>query len=79
MTIATRKDIVDVFPGLEDHAVVEILGMEATTEDLEAALAVLSSDDKDLIDVQHREGTAIHRLMNILSRAGVATTLGRDR
>ncbi len=79
MTTATRKDIVDVFPDLEDHAVVEILGMEATVEDLEAALAALSGDDKDLVDVQHREGTQIHRLMNILYRAGVPTTLGRDR
>lgn len=79
MKTATRNDILTVFPGLEDHALVEILGMQATMEDLEAALALLSSDDEGLIEVKQREGTQIHRLLNILNRAGLPATLGRDR
>ena len=38
---------------------VEILDMKASVEDLEAALGVLMSDDKDLIEVRHREGGQI--------------------
>ncbi len=79
MNTATRNDILDVFPDLEDHAVVEILEMDATVEDLEAALAVLSGEDKELIEVKRREGEQIHRLMNILHRSGIPATLGRER
>jgi hypothetical protein len=79
MKIATREEVISVFPGLQDHAVVEILEMKASVEDLEAALGVLVSDDKDLIEVRQREGGQIHRLLNILNQAGVQETLDRDR
>jgi hypothetical protein len=79
MKIATRAEVISVFPDLQDHAVVEILEMKASVEDLEAALGVLVSDDKDLIEVRQREGGQIHRLLNILNQAGVQETLDRDR
>jgi hypothetical protein len=79
VSIATRKDVISVFPDLQDHAVVEILDMKASVEDLEAALGVLMSDDKDLIEVRQREGGQIHRLLNILNQAGVQEALDRDR
>jgi len=79
MSIATHKDIVQVFPGIQDHAAVEILEMQATVDELEAALAVLTSDDKDLIDIKQREGGQIHRLLSILNQAGIQAVLDRDR
>ena len=79
MKIATREDVIAVFPDLQDHAVVEILDMKASEEDLEAALGLLMSDDKDLIEVRQREGGKIHRLLNILNLAGAQEALDRDR
>ena len=78
MRLATHKDIVEVFPGIQDHAVVEIMDMKATIEDLEAALAVTASDDKDLIEIKQREGGQIHRLLRILDQAGIAAVQDRD-
>ena len=68
---ATHKDILSVFPGIQDHAAVEIMAMRATVDDLEAAFAVMTSDDEHLIDVKQREGGQIHHLLVILGRAGV--------
>ena len=79
MSIATHKEIVQIFPGIQDHAAVEILEMQATVDELEAALAVLTSDDKDLIGIKQREGGQIHRLLNILNQAGIQAVLDRDR
>ena len=78
MVIATRKDILGVFPGIQDHAVVEVLDMKATVDELEAALALLTSDDKGLIEIKQREGGQIHRLLNILNDANVAAVQDRD-
>lgn len=78
MSKATRKDVLGVFPGLEDHTVVEILDMGATVDELEAALTILNSDDKDLIEIKRREGDNINRLMDILSQAGVESTTEQD-
>lgn len=79
MTIATHDDILHVFPGIQDHAAVEILDMKATVDELEAALVMLTSDDKGLIDIRRREGDQIHRLLNILNQAGVQPPVYRDR
>ena len=79
MSTATHKDVLNVFPGLEDHAVVEILDMHATVDELEAALTVLASDDKELIAMKRREGEEINRLLDILSQAGVGSMPERDR
>ena len=79
MTTATRDDVLSAFPGLQDHAIVELLEMKTTVDDLEAVLGMLTSDDKDLIEIRRREGGQIHRLLNILSRAGVDVVQGRER
>lgn len=78
MTRATRKEVLAVFPGLDDHTVVEILDMRATVDELEAALTILTSDDKELIAIKRREGGEIHRLLNILTEAGVEPTTEQD-
>ena len=79
MSIATRKDVLSVFPDIQDHAVVEIMDLNATIDDLEAALVILTSEDKNLIEIKRREGGKIHQLMNILNQAGVLAAADRDR
>lgn len=78
MTIAAYKDVVRVFPGLQDHTVAEILEMKATVNELEAALVMLSGDEEQLIDIQTREGDQIHRILSILSRSEVQAREDRD-
>ena len=79
MSIATRKDVLSVFPDIQDHAVVEIMALNATIDDLEAALVILTSEDKNLIEIKRREGGQIHQLMNILNQAGVLAAADRER
>ena len=78
MRIATHNDILAVFPGIQDHAAVEITEMKATVEDLEAALAVITSEDTDLIEFKQREGGQINRLLDILNQANIAAVQDRD-
>ena len=79
MSIATRKDVLSVFPDIQDHAVVEIMALNATIDDLEAALVILTSEDKNLIEIKRREGGQIHQLMNILNQAAVLAAADRER
>lgn len=78
MTVATRNDVVRLMPEIEDHAVVEILGMDATVGEIEAALAALTSDDEGLIEVEHREGDRIHRLLRILHQSQIEPADDRE-
>ena len=79
MGIATHRDIQRVFPGIQDHAAVEILDMQASVDELEAALVLLTSDAEDVIDIKRREGDQIHRLLTILNQAGIQAAPDRDR
>jgi hypothetical protein len=79
MAIATRKDIQSVFPDLVDRALVEILDMQATVDDLEAALAMLASEDKELIEIRRREGDRINKLLSVLAQAGIEAPPNRER
>lgn len=79
MTTATRDDIVRIFPGIQDHAALEILDMKATVNELEAALVQLTSDDKEIIDIQHREGDQIHRLVSILNQSQIVPQNDHDQ
>jgi hypothetical protein len=78
MNTATYRDIVRIFPGIQDHAVEEILDMNASVDELEAALVWLTSDDKELIDIKRREGGQIHRLISIVSQADIQPPEDRD-
>lgn len=71
MTRATHRDVVRLVPAIEDHAIVEILAMGATVPELEAALAELSNDDGQLIEVERRRGDRLHRLLGILRQASI--------
>jgi hypothetical protein len=70
MNTATHKDIVRLFPGIQDHAVVEILDTHATLGDVEAVLALLQDSDEGLIGVKQRHGDRINRVLEILAASG---------
>jgi hypothetical protein len=70
MNTATRQDIVRLFPGIQDHTVVEILDTNATLGDIEAAVALLQDADEGLIGVKQRHGDRINRVLGILSASG---------
>ena len=67
MNAATHQDIVRLFPGIEDHTVVEILGIQPTLGDIEAAVALLQDADEGLIGVKQRHGDRINRVLDILA------------
>ena len=71
MDTATHQDIVRLFPGIQDHTVVEILDANATLGDIEAALALLQDADEGLIGVKQRHGDRINRVLNILAASGL--------
>ena len=70
MTAATHNDIVRLFPGIQDHAVVEILDSHPTLGDVEAVLALLQDADEGLIGVKQRHGERINRVLDILAASG---------
>jgi hypothetical protein len=71
MDTATRQDIIRLFPGIQDHTVIEILDTRATLGDIEAAVALLQDADEGLIGVQQRHGESINRVLDILASAGL--------
>jgi hypothetical protein len=70
MNTATHQDIARLFPGIEDHTVVEILDTHATLGDVEAVLALLQDADEGLIGVKQRHGDRINRVLEILTASG---------
>lgn len=79
MNDATHKDILRLFPDLQDHAVVEILSLKASPDDLEAAFALLNHDDTGLSELKTRDGGKIHQLIDILVQADLPAVADRDR
>jgi hypothetical protein len=67
MDTVTQQDIVRLFPGIQDHTVVEILGTKATLGDIEAAVALLQDADEGLIGIKQRHGDRINRVLDILA------------
>jgi hypothetical protein len=67
MDTATHQDIVRLFPGIQDHTVVEILDTKATLGDIEAAVALFQDADEGLIGVKQRRGDRINRVLDILA------------
>ena len=69
MDAATHKDITRLFPGIQDHTVVEILEAQATLGEIEAALALLQDADEGLIGARQRHGDRINRILDILAES----------
>lgn len=71
MDIATREEVVRVFPGIADHVVLEILAAGATVSELDAALILLQGDDEGLIEFKRDNSSRLYRLIGILENSGV--------
>jgi len=69
MVAATHKQITALFPGIQDHAAIEILATRATIDDLEAASLLMQDADEGTIDIRRREGDRINRVLDILARS----------
>lgn len=78
MTIATVDDIARVFPGIQDHTVLEILATQPTVDELEAALLLLTNDDEGLIEIKQRESAQLNRLLEILNQSEIRPRTDRD-
>ena len=78
MTTATNEDIVRVFPGMQDHTVLEVLATKATVDELEAALLLLTNDDEGLIEIKQRESGQLNRLLEILNQSEIRSRTDRD-
>ena len=70
MNAVSHQDIVRLLPGIQDHAVVEILDAHATLGDVEAVVALLQDADEGLIGVGQRHGDRINRVLDILAASG---------
>lgn len=79
MAVATHDDIVRLFPGMQDHTVVEIMAMEATVDELDAASLLLQDADEGLIGAKQRHGDRLSRLLAILANSEIRPRDDRDR
>mgnify|MGYP001556074913 CR=1 FL=1 len=79
MTIATHDDVCRLFPVLDDHAVVDLLANQPSTEELEAVFQMLQDNDESLIEVKRQRGDRLNRLVAILMRAQLEAADDRDR
>ncbi len=78
MTV-THDQIVRLFPGIQDHSVLEIIATKATVEELEAAMLLLNDEDEGLIALTHRDGDQMIRLLDILSHSEIPLRENRDQ
>ena len=79
MGTATHDDIVRLFPGMQDHTVLEIIDAKATVAELEAASLMLADADEGLIGVKQRHGDRLSRLLGILAESEIRPRDDRDR
>lgn len=79
MANATHDDIVRLFPGIQDHAVLEILAMHGTVDELDAASLLLQDADEGLVGVKQRHGDRLSRLLAILGKSEIRAPDDADR
>ncbi len=79
MTIATHDDIVRLFPGIQDHTVVEILATKTALDQLEAASLLLANQDEGLIDTKREAGDQLSLVLDILAKAEIMPREDLDR
>jgi arsenate reductase-like glutaredoxin family protein len=79
MTIATHADVCRLFPGLQDHAVVDLLATRPSIAELEAVSQMLQDDDESLIEIKQQKGDRLNHLVAILSHAQLQAADNHDR
>lgn len=78
MHAATHEDVYRLFPGIQDHAVVDLLETQPTVGELEAASQLLEGNDERLIVVKQQSGDRLNHLVAILVDAQVEPVSGRE-
>ena len=71
MVTATHDDIARLFPGMQDHAITDVLAMGATVNELEAAMLLLQGNDEELIEIKNQKGSRLNILLDILSNSEI--------
>ena len=79
MTIATRAEVCRLFPGLQDHTVVNLPATRPSIAELEAVAQMLQDDDESLIEIKQQKSDRLNRLMAILSLAQLQAADNHDR
>jgi hypothetical protein len=79
MITVTHDEIVRLFPGIQDHTVVDVLATKATISELEAAYLLLGNQDNGLIEAKREAGGQLSRVIDILARAEVMPADDSDR
>lgn len=69
--IATHDDILRLFPGIQDHTIVEILATKPSLSEVEAACLLLANQDNGLIEAKRKHGDRISRVLSVLSQAEI--------
>ena len=71
MAAVTHSEIERMFPGIQNHTVLEILALKLSIAELEAACLLLQDADEGLVDIKQRSGDRINRLLDILTKSEV--------
>lgn len=79
MITATYDDVTRLFPGIQDHTVIEILAIDVTVSDLEAASLLLGNQDDGLIEAKPDSGDQLSRVLSLLAKAEIMPTDDSDR
>lgn len=79
MAKATHDDIVRLFPGLQDHTVLELIATGATVDELEAASLMLQDADEGLIGVKQRHGDRLSLMLGVLTKSEINPRDDPDR
>ena len=79
MITVTHDEIARLFPGIQDHTVLEILDTRATVGELEAASLLLQDADEGLVEIKRQEGDQINRLLDILASSEIRPQEESDR
>jgi hypothetical protein len=79
MANATHDDIARLFPGIQDHTVLEILATEPTVDELEAALLLLQDSDEGSIEIRKQKGDLLNHLLGILAKSEIRPRDDADR
>ena len=73
MKTATAHDVTRLFPGIEDHTVVEVLASKPTLDDLEAASQMLADQDEGLVDADPALRERASGIVALLASAGLVS------
>ncbi len=78
MSTASYQDVERLFPGIPDHAVVQLLTLKASIGELESAALLLADQDEGLIDARREAGAKLTSILHVLTSAELTPEADRD-